>query len=97
LTVVSTSFRHFLLTIFTSTFKMPSTLKAAVLASVLPQCLALAIGSFGDDVAAPAVAMPEDLESDVYWGDKHNRLRYTPETFNGEVELMIRDLGMTDS
>jgi hypothetical protein len=67
--------------------------EAAVLATLLPQCLALAIRSEADDISAGV--MPEDLEDDVvFWGDKHNRVHFAAEGQHEEIEMVIRSLGM---
>jgi len=65
-------------------------------AVLLPQCLALAIDTNIESPisvdAAQVVGFPNH-EADIFWGDKHRRVR-TNDGFSVDIEDMIRDLGM---
>lgn len=65
-------------------------------AVLLPQCLALAVDTTRDPStsagAAPVVGFPE-YEDDIFWGDKHRRVRDEYNGFAPNIEHMIRDLG----
>lgn len=66
-------------------------------AVLLPQCLALAIDTNTESSVsvdtAQVVGFP-DYEADIFWGDKHRRMR-TDDGFSIDIEDMIKDLGMS--
>ena len=75
-------------------FTMKSLLATA--AVLLPHCLAIAVDANQNQVASTDAAQVVDFpeyEADIFWGEKHRRVRDPYDGGSVDIEHMIRDLG----